>query len=164
MRIRDEQPQDHDVIRRVTELAFAPKAFSDGTEGVLVGKLRTSGELTLSLVAESEGAVVGHVAFSPVSIGPTTNGWFGLGPVSVHPDWQQQGIGSTLIREGLHRLIQKKASGCALIGDPGYYHRFGFHSDGNVRYKDVSPEIVQWLSFDNSSPTGELVFAASFDS
>jgi putative acetyltransferase len=162
MQIREEQSEDHAIIRQITELAFAPKAYSDGTEGELVDKLRASGELQLSLVAIIDGNVVGHVAFSPVTIGEYNSGWFGLGPVSVHPDRQRQGIGSALIQEGLQRLKTENARGCALIGDPAYYSRFGFQSDDRVQYQEVPAKNVQWLGFGDERPVGELLFSASF--
>jgi len=59
-------------------------------------------------------------------------------------------------------LREKGACGCALIGDPEYYSRFGFITDGNVRYGDLPSEHVQWLSFDESQPSGELVYCPAF--
>lgn len=167
MRIRKEQASDHADIHHLTKIAFEPKKFSDGTEPDIIDKLRTDGDLTLSLVAENDTGIVGHVAFSPVVIGPDNFGkhsrnWYGLGPVAVHPEEQHKGIGSALIKQGLHMLREKGACGCALIGDPEYYSRFGFITDGNVRYGDLPSEHVQWLSFDESQPSGELVYCPAF--
>ena len=84
--IRPERPDDVDAIDRLTVDAFEPQSFSDGSEAPIIRSLRASGDLTLSLVAEDEGDVVGHVAFSPVTIDGSHDGWFGLGPISVRID------------------------------------------------------------------------------
>jgi len=162
MQIRKEQQADHTVIHHLTEIAFKHKAFSDGTEADIIDELRANGELTLSLVAIVDSAVVGHVAFSPVRIGHSPVGWYGLGPVAVHPDQQLKGIGTAIINQGLQMLREINADGCALIGDPKYYSRFGFVSDGNVHYGDIPDAQVQWLSFDDRTPKGELVYSSAF--
>ncbi len=164
MEIRNEQSGDLPAIFQLTTDAFAPMSFSDGTEPAIIDNLRTSGNLTLSLVAVKDGTLVGHVAFSPVSIGSLTNGWYGLGPISVQPALQRKGIGSALINEGLRILRELGADGCALIGDPDYYSRFGFISDGNVQYESLQSRYVQWISFGDRRPNGVLVFSAAFDS
>ena len=164
LRIREEQATDYVSIYQLTQIAFKPKAFSDGTEADVIDRLRTSEDLLISLVAQNDTDIVGHVAFSPVVIGSLIAGWYGLGPVSVHPDYQRKGIGSSLIEEGLTMLKKRHADGCALIGDPKYYSRFGFVADGEVQYEDVPSKNVQWLSFGRLRPTGELVFSPAFDS
>ena len=126
MIIRDERPEDVDAIRNLTARAFAGMPYSDGTESAIVDRLREAGTLTLSLVAAMDGAVVGHVAFSPVAISDGSKDWFGLGPISVEPQHQREGIGSALVDAGLSRLKALGARGCVLVGDPGYYGRFGF--------------------------------------
>jgi len=106
--------------------------------------------------------LAGHVAFSPVTVAGDTGGWYGLGPISVWPELQRKGIGSALIHEGLRNLKELGALGCALIGNPDYYCQFGFVSDGNLQYKGVPDEHVQWLSFNAQHPVGQLVFNAAF--
>ena len=97
MEIRDERPGDEDAIHALTAEAFRPMPYSSGTEPAIIRALRASGALTLSLVAVEDGAIVGHVAFSPVAIDGQDEGWFGLGPISVSADRQRQGIGRALI-------------------------------------------------------------------
>ncbi len=126
MIIGPETESDIQAITDVTEEAFKTLEISNRTEQFIVKALRSAGALTVSLVAETEKRVVGHVAFSPVSISDGSQGWFGLGPVSVLPDFQKQGIGSSLIEKGLSMLKDLNGKGCALVGDPGYYSRFGF--------------------------------------
>ena len=168
MDIRAEQPGDAQGIFELTERAFAPMAYSDGSEAPLVAKLRETGDLTLSLVAVAAGRLLGHVAFSPVRIAgehldAAGGGWFGLGPISVEPSLQRRGGGSALVRAGLSHLHENGAAGCALIGDPVYYGRFGFVSDGGLQYGDLPLHLVQWLAFRGAKPRGRLAFAAAFD-
>ena len=108
MIVRDEIAADVEAIRKLTAEAFAEIAYSDGCEPVIIDRLRAAGALTLSLVAEDDAAVIGHVAFSPVTISGETGDWYGLGPISVLPARQGQGIGSALVRAGLDRLKARK--------------------------------------------------------
>ena len=162
MRIRSEQITDIPGIHQLTTDAFAPKSFSDGTEPQIIDDLRTTGDLTLSLIAEQDELLLGHVAFSLVTINEIDKQWYGLGPISVTPDLQGEGIGSALINEGLNILRGKGARGCALVGDPNYYSRFGFISDGNLRCIGFPDEHVQWISFNGESPIGQLAFNPAF--
>ncbi len=162
--IRSEQPEDHHEIHRLTSDAFAGLPYSDGTEPTIIDSLRAAGDLTLSLVAMKSDALVGHVAFSPVCIGTCTSPWYGLGPISVRPDLQRTGIGSALIIEGLRILEGLGAVGCVLIGDPKYYCRFGFISDGSIQYQDLPDEYVQWKSFGSQRPEGLLIYSPAFGS
>ena len=107
--------------------------------------------------------LLGHVAFSPVAIDGRSDGWYGLGPVSVRPDRQRTGIGIALIETGLSRLRERGAAGCVLIGDPAYYGPFGFLGDGALRYRDLPGRYVQWLAFDGSVPAGSLRFSAGLE-
>jgi putative acetyltransferase len=162
--IRPERPGDEQVIHDLTVAAFAPMSYSDGTEAPIIAKLREDDDLTLSLVAVDDTGIIGHVAFSPVAFGVEAGGgWFGLGPISVRPDCQRQGIGSALVNEGLAMLRARGARGCVLIGDPRYYGRFGFRSHGRLRYQDVPAEYVQFLSFDGTTPSGDVIFAPAFE-
>lgn len=160
--IKDEQETDAQTIYDLTEIAFKPKAYSDGTEAPLVGQLRSDGDLIFSLVAMIDDRLVGHVAFSKVTINSSHNDWYGLGPISVHPDVQKQGIGRQLINEGFARLKALGANGCALIGDPKYYKRFGFKNDGRLNYPNVPQEAVMWIGFRDQMPSGVLKFRPAF--
>lgn len=162
MIIRAETASDSTVIRSVTEAAFLGAEHSSGTEGAIVDALRDAGALTLSLVAEQDGAMVGHVAFSPVRIGGRDLGWFGLGPVSVLPSLQRGGIGKTLIEAGLEQLRQRGASGCVVLGDPAYYGRFGFTADHELHYPDVPPEYFQSMPWTGASAEGEVSYHPAF--
>lgn len=162
MIIRTEQPTDIPGIHQLTAAAFAPKSFSDGSEPKVIDDLRIIGDLALSLIAEQDSLLLGHVAFSPVTVSELNTKWYGLGPISVTPDLQHQGIGSALINEGLNILRGKGAGGCVLVGDPNYYCKFGFKSDGKLHCAGFPDEHVQWISFDGQNPTGQLFFSAAF--
>ncbi|MCC0044663.1 MAG: N-acetyltransferase [Brucellaceae bacterium] len=162
MRIREEQPGDEDEIHALTERAFAGTPFSDGSEPGIVRLLRAAGDLSLSLVAVEGETIIAHVAFSPLTIPGVDGIWFGLGPISVEPNRQKQGIGRALVAEGLKRLRQRGARGCALIGDPAVYKSMGFESDSKLTYGDVPLQYVQRIVFSGDAPRGELHYAPAF--
>lgn len=160
--IRPEERADQRAIFAITEAAFDGKRYSAGTEAPIIDQLRKDGDLTISLVAIIAGDVVGHIAFSPATIGEAWNSWYGVGPVSVTPRLQRQGIGQSLMKAGLNKLRTRNANGCALIGDPNYYGRFGFEGDCGLTYGDTSSSYVQRLGFGPDEPTGEVRFAPAF--
>ena len=160
--IRPEAPEDVAVIEAVTESAFLNARHTDHNEQFILAGLREASALTISLVAEMEGTIVGNVAASPVSISDGSLGWFGLGPVSVIPKWQGRGIGSQLTREVLKRLSEQRASGCVVLGDPSYYQRFGFANDANLVLPDVPPEYFMALSFRLPTPSGTVTYHHAF--
>ncbi|MGB6229178.1 MAG: N-acetyltransferase [Litorimonas sp.] len=160
MIVRAERPGDEAAIFDLTQAAFAPMPFSGGTEGPIIDALRRDGDLVLSLVAEADAAIVGHIAFSPVTVSGESRGLYGLGPVSAHPERQRQGIGSALIREGLSRLPDARA--VFLVGDPAYYSRFGFVGDCGLTHGSVPPHAVQGLFLDGRARSGEIRYAPGF--
>ncbi len=162
MIIRAETPADIAAVADVTVAAFRNQPFSHQTEQFIVNALRAANALTISLVAEVDGRVVGHIAFSPVAVSDGTRGWYGLGPVSVLPEQQRQGIGSALINEGLSSLRRLGAGGCALVGDPGYYARFGFRNSPRLVYEGIPQEYFQVLPFAGEFPQGVVVFHEGF--
>jgi putative acetyltransferase len=163
MNIRLETPNDTDAVRSVTIAAFKDAPHSSQTEAYIVDALRDAGALTLSLVAEEHGQIIGHTAFSPVTINGEAGRWFGLGPVSVEPACQRRGIGVALISDGLQRLKDGGAHGCVVLGDPTYYGRFGFAVDPELRYSGAPPEYFQVLNFGELRPKGEVAYHAGFD-
>ena len=161
--IRSEQATDIEAISRVTYAAFLGKFSDHPTEHLIVDGLRKAGALTLSLVAEMDGKIVGHVAFSPVTINDEFVDWYGLGPVSVTPELQKQGIGSKLIREGLSLLKERVAKGCVLEGSPKYYQRFGFKSYPGLTYHgSPGPEFFMALLFYDEVPIGKVEYHKAF--
>ncbi|MBN2069545.1 MAG: N-acetyltransferase [Opitutales bacterium] len=161
--IRQETLEDIQVIAEVTEKAFKNHPFSRQTEQFIIAALRGNGALSLSLVAEYKGAVIGHIAFSPITISDGTEKWYGIGPVSVCPLYQKQGVGSALIREGLTQIRSLGAVGCALVGDPVFYKRFGFTNSTNLTHEGIPQEffLVQQFTHEKS-PEGNVTFNRGF--
>ncbi len=160
--IRDETKHDAAVITNVTVTAFESLEISNHTEQFIIEALRSAGALTLSLVAEVDGRVVGHIAFSPVAVSDGTTNWYGLGPVSVLPRCQRMGIGKALIQEGLSRLKGLGAKGCCLVGHPQYYRKFGFENAAGLVLEGVPQEVFFALSFDGRFPHGNVTFHEAF--
>lgn len=162
MMIRPEQAGDEAAIGAVTQAAFAGMPYSDESEPRIVERLREAGVLTLSLVAEDGGEIVGHIAFSPVVLSGGQAGWYGLGPVSVRPDRQGHGIGGALIREGLRLLREGHAAGCIVVGNPALYRKFGFVSQTTMVLPDVPAEYFLVQAFDGPVPAGSAAFHPGF--
>mgnify|MGYP001038383951 CR=1 FL=1 len=161
--IRSERATDAEAISQVTYAAFLGKFSDHPTEHLIVDGLREAGMLTLSLVAEADGKILGHAAFSPVTVNEEFIGWYGLGPISVVPELQKQGIGSKLIQEGLARLRGLDAKGCVLEGSPAYYQRFGFKPIAGLTYHAApAPEYFMALPFHEEVPAGKVEFHKSF--
>jgi len=160
--IRSETDADVDAIAEVTIVAFKTLEISNQTEQFIIEALRAAKALTVSLVTELDGRVIGHIAFSPVTISDGTPNWYGLGPVSVLPPYQRQGIGKALIHEGLSRLKGMQARGCCLVGHPEYYKKFGFDNIPELVHEGVPPEVFLALSFDGKIPRGTVTFHEGF--
>jgi len=160
--IRSETSDDVEAIAGVTVAAFQALAISHHTEQHIIEALRAAKALTVSLVAVGDGRVVGHIAFSPVTLSDGSRGWYGLGPLSVLPACQRQGIGKALIHEGLARLKPLQARGCCLVGHPAYYRRFGFDNIPGLILEGVPPEVFLALSFDGATPRGTVTFHEGF--
>lgn len=160
--IRSETNADVSAINEVTIAAFKTLEISNQTEQFIIKALRAANALTISLVAELDGRIVGHIAFSPVTISDGTKNWYGLGPVSVLPEFQRQGIGKALIQEGLSRLKDMNARGCCLVGHPDYYRQFGFKSVLGLVVDGVPQEVFFALSFDEHTPRGIVAFHEAF--
>lgn len=163
VRIRDECPGDAAALHQVIARAFADFAHSDQSEPAIVAQLRRDGDLALSLVAEDDGALVGHIAFSPVTVAGEPGNWMGLAPVSVLPECQGRGIGAALVREGLARLRASGIGGCVVLGDPAYYARFGFRREPALAYPGAPAEYFMAQALcDTLLPQGEVAYAAAF--
>lgn len=167
--IWDERPGDEAAITEVTRAAFAAHPHSSHTEEFIVAALRKAGSLSISLVAESRDddvgqrpRILGHIAFSPVTISYGSYDWYGLGPVSVAPPFQRRGIGRDLIEHGLARLRARGAEGCVVLGEPEYYGRFGFRYDPQLTLADVPPEYFLTLRFGALHAQGAVTYHPAF--
>jgi putative acetyltransferase len=161
--IRNETAADVTAIEAVIVSAFLNAPHTSHTEQFIVDGLRKAGQLAVSVVADAAGQIVGHVAVSPVSISDGASGWFGLGPVSVVPERQGQGVGAHLMCEALRLLLERGAAGCVVLGEPEFYGRFGFRPDPDLVLPGVPPEYFQAVSFDSSRPRGTVAYHAAFD-
>jgi putative acetyltransferase len=172
LRIRAERVSDaaeRAAISDVVRTAFENEPHSDQREHLLVDVLRDDGALTVSLVAEWAGKIVGYVAFSPVRIGSGDAGkWVGLAPVAVSPECHGQGIGSALIRAGLEAVRGQGVQGCVVLGEPAYYTRFGFRHEPGIVFPGVPAEYFMAMSLvsgtggHTSLPTGEARYHLAF--
>ncbi|NWJ26416.1 N-acetyltransferase [Rhizobium sp. RM] len=162
MIVRPERSGDEADISRVTEAAFRNMAFSDQTEHLIVGRLRQAGALAVSLVAEHGDEIIGHIGFSPVTLSSGEAGWFALGPLSVLPENQGQGVGAALVRAGLSALDGMGASGCVLAGNPAYYGRFGFANVAGLTSDGIPDEYLMALTLHGGTPSGIVGFHQGF--
>jgi putative acetyltransferase len=123
IRVREENPEDHDQIRYVNDLAFKCP-----DEGRIVDQIRAKQKEIISLVALIDEKIVGHILFSPVVINCDQKSIKGMGlaPMAVLPEYQKQGIGTTMVKEGLRKLQERKYPFVIVVGHAEYYPRFGF--------------------------------------
>ncbi|WP_321813109.1 MULTISPECIES: N-acetyltransferase [unclassified Paraburkholderia] len=163
IQIRDELPADIPAIRALTEAAFLHAPHTSHTEQFIVDALQAAGELAVSLVAVDGGEVVGHVALSPVALSDGSTGWFGLGPISVAPARQREGLGSRLVERALDVLRARRAAGCVLLGDPAYYRRFGFTPEPTLVLPGVPAEYFQAIALNGPIPTATVRFSDAFE-
>ncbi len=160
MLIRNEVSSDIPAISLLVSEAFMALAQSTGTEAGIVERLRAEDGLTLALVAEDGGEVIGFLAASAARIG-AQQGWGLIGPLGVLPSRQHQGVGAALMAEALLRL-RTTCRGAALVGDPAYYGPFGFRAFPGLGVTGCPPEVVQALPFEDSEPCGELIHHPAF--
>ena len=162
--IREEQADDAAEIRAVND-----KAFRQPLEGRLVDLLRANEGILLSLVAVSDAQIVGHILFSPVSLGSDGEvlQGAGLGPMAVLPEFQQKNIGTQLVSEGIDRLRKRGCPFVVVLGHPEYYPRFGFvpASRYNVRCEwEVPDEAFMLLRLSNCDVSGLARYREEFSS
>jgi putative acetyltransferase len=158
MILREETTEDIDAISEVTIAAFKDLGVSNQTEQFIISALRDANALTISLVAD----INGHIAFSPVVISDKTKDWYGLGPISVLPEYQKQGIGKSLVKKGLSLVKNMGGQGCALVGDPNYYQQFGFKNYPELIHEGIPQEVFLALPFNKKVPKGTIEFHKSF--
>ena len=148
--IRPEQPGDVLAIRDVHR-----RAFGQDQEANIVDALRANGAVLVSLVATLGGEVVGHIVYSPATIGPIEGA--ALGPIAVTPEHQKRGIGRQLIEAGTRILAAMPCPFTIVLGHPTYYPRFGFvpaRSRGIACEWDVPDEVFMVLTLDERRMQG----------
>jgi len=156
--IRNESHEDFDSIRELTRAAFAESEYGHNGEADLVDSIRADSSSRLSLVACQEGRVVGHILFSPVIIRTSGEEFSGMGlaPMSVDPLHQRKGIGSSLISKGLSRLFADECAFVVVLGDAGYYTRFGFQPAAELSVEHGFRGIPQDVFFIQTNPDSLL--------
>jgi putative acetyltransferase len=153
--IRSETINDQDAIREIHRLAFGGPA-----EAKLVDDLRQSADALISLAAERDGRIIGHVLFSRLKAPMKA---LGLAPVAIHPSFQKQGVGSALIREGLDRARKDGWMCVFVLGDPGYYGRFGFRAETAKGYSSpYSGDHFMAAPLSEIPKSGEIVYPKPF--
>jgi putative acetyltransferase len=165
--IREEGRRESAAVWAVVSAAFGQAAEAD-----LVESLRENGNLLLSLVAERDGEIVGHIAFSPITVESEAGDWqaVGLGPLAVAPAFQRQGFGSALMYAGLEAVRQQGHEVVFVLGHPAYYHRFGFvtAADHGLRWeREVPPEffmVQALLEGALAGRSGVVRYGPEFDS
>ncbi len=144
--VKQEVPRDYKETEDVVKKAFEHMEFADHTEHILVARLRKGDAFIkeLSLVATSEGRIIGHILFTKLDIvdGNKVYPSLGLAPLSVSPEFQRMGVGKLLMEEGLKRCTDLGYTSVILLGHPSYYPRFGFRkaSDFNIRAPFPAPD------------------------
>jgi putative acetyltransferase len=161
LRIRIEEPADRPAIHAIHSSAFDGKAEAD-----LVDRLRADGDLDLSLVACIDNELVGHLAFSPLGLAncPSVKAC-ALAPVAVLPSYQNQGIGSALIEEGLQRLADDGMDLVLVLGAPDYYGDFAFQAEAAAALGTPydGPHLqVLFLSDNGRAASGPVAYARAF--
>jgi len=160
MHIRPETLDDALLVEVIEYAAFKnhPRHLpgAEPTEHRIVGSLRDGGALSVSLLAEEAGQGLGHIALSPAGIGGA-GGWLLLGPVGVLPGHQGRGLGSALVRAGVERARALGARGVVLVGDPGFYTRFGFESVPGLTWPGVPDRYVLALPLTGKVPRGVII-------
>ncbi len=162
MIIRSEKPSDIEAIAEVTKAAFEDYPLNQETEPAIIHDLRTDEALTISLVGGLDGRVVGHIAFSSVTISDGTTNWHGLGPLSVLPEYQGNRIGTALVTNGLSLLKSMSSKGCVLTGLPTYFYRFGFGHHSQLTHEGTPHEVFLANSFVEQVPNGTVTFHQAF--
>ena len=165
--LRPENKNDIEDIDDLLNLAFAFDSHSLQDEVWILQNLRSSGKLLLSLVAlDEEGELVGQIAFSPITVDDGTpegrKDWIGLGPMSVNPRLQRMGIGRQLIEAGLAEMKSRGVAGCVVLGEPGFYERFGFKANGDLILTGAPAPFFMAQAFDGEMAQGIVTYDKAF--
>ncbi len=166
MTIRPERPADFEAIDEIVSAAFLAE-FGTTTEAALVRSMREREELIsdLTLVAEIDGRIVGHIAFSEVTLDGHAARGLGLAPVAVSPDVQKAGIGSLLISTALEAAEHNGWQWVVVLGDPAYYPKFGFAPAAAVGLTGDYGDHAGWMVRPLGSaaiPSGHVRYCSSF--
>lgn len=158
--IREAEAKDHAAIAKLVAAAFGQR-----DEAKLVERLRADGDVVLELIATNEGELVGHIVFSRLFVEDDGSRFeaLALAPVAVAPDRQGSGIGRSLIENGHHMLEEGGERLIVVLGDPGYYGRFGYTHDRAASFEsDYQREALQALAWGEAPENGRLIYPGAF--
>lgn len=141
--LRAATPGDEDAIEVLTLVAYFPVEGSRQDEHAAIAALRADGALTLSLVAEHEGYVVGHLAASPLVLSDGSAGWYALGPLAVGPGHRGQGIATGLLQLALRELEARRAAGCVVFAEGPLFARLGLAPEPGLRCAGGGPLLAR---------------------
>ncbi len=162
MRIRPEQPTDHREI-----FALNAAAFDTDDEARLVDRLRDGGRLTVSLVAVSDQTIIGHVAFSPVTVNAQPTRGVGLAPLAVAAEQRGRGVGTKLVHAGIDTCREAGFDFAVVLGEPAYYRRFGFETASRFGLTNIygvdEPFMAMPLRDGGFPAGGEVRYDPAFD-
>jgi len=163
--IREELLGDETAIRDMVTRAFTGHPYSAGDEQDVIDRLRTDGELLLSLVAvdEGSGALIGQITYSRAILANGDTGWAVLGPVAVEPAHHGKGIGRALIEAGEAIMRRRSIYGITVLGDPDIYRRFGFERDTPMWLAGELGWALQVKSLGPPIPSTEQSYVRAFD-
>ncbi|KAB7765273.1 GNAT family N-acetyltransferase [Xanthomonas maliensis] len=161
--IREAGESDAQAIELLTLVAFLREPQRGHDAHAVIAALREDAALTLSLVADHEGYVVGHLAVSPVSLSDNASGWYALGPLAVGPGHRRQGLGTRLVQAALATLRQSGAAGCVVLGAPGLFRPLGFAVEPGLTLAAESDEPLLAQAFgDRLLPLAEVSYHPAF--
>ncbi len=161
--IREATAGDAAAIEILTMVAFMREPQSRHDAHQVIAALREDGALALSLVADHEGYVVGHVAVSPVALSDEASGWYALGPLAVGPGHQRQGLGTRLAQAALATLRERGAAGCVALGAPAFFQRLGFAVEPGLTLPGAVVPELQALAFgDRLLPLADVAYHPAF--
>ena len=163
MRIRPETPGDLPAIRALTRSVFHEAAYGWDDAADALDRVRQAGALALSLVAlNMDEALIGHIAFSPITVSDGAREWFYLAPLSVMATRQRTGIGGSLIVRGVAEMRAAGARGIVVMGDPAYYSRFGFQPVPDLTLQGAPTEWLLALPLEGGAPSGAIRLSPGF--
>ncbi|MBB5859999.1 GNAT family N-acetyltransferase [Xanthomonas arboricola] len=161
--IREASDGDAAAIELLAMVAFMRDEHSRHDEQHVIAALRNDGALALSLVADHDGYVVGHLAVSPVSLSDDSPGWYALGPLAIGPGHQRQGLGTRLVQAALGSLRERGAAGCLALGEPAFFRRLGFAVEPGLVLPGVPASELQALAFgDRLLPLADVAYHPAF--
>lgn len=160
--VRKEHAGDEAAIHAMTQRAFDGHPYSDGDEADVIDRLRTDGDLLLSLVADDGGKIVGQATYSAARLSNGEEGWMVVGPVAVEPARQGEGIGRALLKAGDLAMKAHGAKGITVLGDPALYTRFGYMQHTPMQLEGDLGEYLQVKSFGAPIPSATLTYAPAF--